>query len=725
MSAAKFQSPSYRLFEPGFLPIAIKPIIVDVDDEFGSPETLTLRYEEAIQAAQRGDPNRDSPPSDFDMAAYSKAQLPPVNGYDPAPFADTAYEPYSSTAFSAQQADKYAQFNQSSFASNNTSVAQYMPARATAVSFHPSSGIYGTKVHFKILSQDDLFTLSPQAFVLFGSAKCPADLIRDSQDSSGFAFSCSIDAPQPLVTGGNTSVPVSFVIEAPAGGEISRTAAGTFHYLGGSEDDITRADKMPKDGSTAPAPEIDQASASPKAEAPSSAATNTYEYPPQQSQYANTFPQGNNDMISTTYRTTSFSDPHYHHQPRRGHSAWGYGGGGGALASAGRSSSTYDHPTISSRSGLPHHVSVSSSGNNGPPQLVRTSTITAGGGAFHPMYTSKAILKINGNLNDMAAKWTEEEWGNRRRIVQFRKSQHGAVLNVNFKAVPVNERPPNSICISCIWWAEKSDCYVTSVDTIHLLEQLVASPNRFSVEEKNRIRRNLEGFHPVTVSKSKADSEEFFKIIMAFPHPKPRNIEKDVKVFPWATLEPALKKIIGKYSANPSSMMNPVSAPSSYGAPPPGHHGMGSQHGISSQHADSHGQYPMHSSYSSGHHDAMPSPRQASWASGTPYPTGAGRGLSPSLRSHQSPPQSSLRINTSTAQLPAVSTYDARAVASPYASTGLHTPLSHHPAAATPPRWDTAPTAYTDSGYPALSSHQASGAQSVYAAAYNDGPPRA
>lgn len=585
------------------------------------------------------------------------------------------------------------------------------------VTFQPSSGVFGTKVLFKIHSQDDLF--SPQAFVLFGSAKCPADLIRDSQDSSGFAFSCSIDAPQPLVTGSNTSVPVSFVIEAPAGGEISRTPAGTFHYLEGSEDDITRAGKMPKDGNTAPAPEIDQASPSPKAEAPPSAATNSYDYPQQQGQYANTFPQANTDMISA-YRTNSFADPHYSSYQRRAHSAWG--GYGNPLAGAGRSSSTYDHPTTSSRPSLSQHLSIPSSGNNGAPQLVRTSTITAGGGgAFHPMYTSKAVLKINGNLNDMAANWTSEEWSQRRRIVQFTKRQHGANLHVNFKAIPVNERPPNSICISCIWWQEKSDCYVTSVDTIHLLEQLVAAPNRFSVEEKNRIRRNLEGFHPVTVSKAKADSEEFFKIIMAFPHPKPRNIEKDVKVFPWSTLEPALKKIISKYSASPSSMMNPVSAPSSYGAPAPSHHGIGSQ-----QHADSHGQYPMHSSYGSGHHEAIPSPRQASWASTGTYSTGAGRGLSPSLRSHHSPPQSSLRINTSAAQLPAVSAYDARAVASPYASAGLHTPLSHHPAAATPPRWDAAPSAYTDSGYPALTSHQASGGQSVYgASAYNDGPSRA
>jgi hypothetical protein len=34
---------------------------------------------------------------------------------------------------------------------------------------------------------------------------------------------------------------------------------------------------------------------------------------------------------------------------------------------------------------------------------------------------------------------------------------------------------------------------------------------------------------------------------MGFPNPKPRNIEKDVKVFPWEVLGSALKKIIGKY----------------------------------------------------------------------------------------------------------------------------------------------------------------------------------
>ncbi|KAL6887363.1 hypothetical protein HDV57DRAFT_508230 [Trichoderma longibrachiatum] len=730
MSTAKFQSPSYRLFEPGF--VTNKPIIVDVDNEFGSPETLTLRYEEAVQAAQRGDLNRDSPPSEFSMAAYGKAQLPSMNGYDTTRYQDASYGPYSTQSFSAQQTEKFAQMNQQAYAGNN-GVAQYMPPGLSVVSCEPLAGVSGTKVHLKISSSEDLFSLSStQPFMLFGTMKCPVSLTRDPLDNSGFVYSCSVDAPQPVVTGSNHSVPLSFVVEALGGGDMSRTTfVGTFQYLEGSEDDITRTDKLSKDDTSTPAADLDQVSSSPKTEAASSAATNTYEYPQQQSQYGNAFPQTNSaDMITTTYRaSSSFTDPHYHQHHRRSHGGWAGSGYGSTLT---RTSTAFDPIAISGRS-AGHHLPIPSSGNSGTPQLVRTSTITnaSGNGAYHPMslYTSKAQLKIHGKLSEMARDWTQEEWDNRRRIVMFKKAQNGAVLSVSFKPVAVNERPTNSICISCIWWAEKSECYVTSVDTIHLLEQLVAAPNRFSVEEKNRIRRNLEGFHPSTVSKAKPESEEFFKIIMAFPHPKPRNIEKDVKVFPWTALEPALKKIIGKYSASPSSILTPVST-SSF-APPSHHQGLGSSHhGLSSQHGDAHGQYPMHSAYGSAHHEAIPSPRsQATWGPASAYPTSTARGLSPTLRTHHSPQQtSSMRINTSTSQLPAVSAYDTRGVAaSPYGTPGLHTPISHHTATATPPRWDTAPSTYTDSGYPGLTSHQqATGGPSVYGtSAYGDGPQRA
>jgi hypothetical protein len=186
------------------------------------------------------------------------------------------------------------------------------------------------------------------------------------------------------------------------------------------------------------------------------------------------------------------------------------------------------------------------------PTLIRTSTIQQGNGtggppAFNPyaMYPSKAVLKLNGDLDSMAEKWTSEEKEAKRRLVQFTRMQTGSTIHADFKPVSPEDRAPNSICISCIYWDGKKECFVTSVDTIYLLESLVGV--RFTVEEKNRIRRNLEGFRPLTVSKAKPDSEDFFKVIMGFPAPKPRNIEKDVKVFPWKILSHALKKIIGKY----------------------------------------------------------------------------------------------------------------------------------------------------------------------------------
>jgi hypothetical protein len=141
--------------------------------------------------------------------------------------------------------------------------------------------------------------------------------------------------------------------------------------------------------------------------------------------------------------------------------------------------------------------------------------------------------------------WTEDEKKIKRRLVEFHRRQEDSIIHATFKPVTVEERSQGTHCVSCISWEERGECFVTSVDTIQLLEGLVGV--RFTVEEKNRIRRNLEGFKPLTVSKQKEDSESFFRLIMGFPNPKPRNIEKDVKVFPWSILSNALRKIIGKY----------------------------------------------------------------------------------------------------------------------------------------------------------------------------------
>ncbi len=141
-----------------------------------------------------------------------------------------------------------------------------------------------------------------------------------------------------------------------------------------------------------------------------------------------------------------------------------------------------------------------------------------------------------------------EEFDNRRRLVQFFRHQEGSILTFTFSPIAQALYEETMIVVSCILNDATDECYVTSVDIISLLEALIAS--KFSVEEKNRIRRNLEGFKPMTVSKAKV-ADPFFALIMSFPSPRPRHIEKDVKVFPWQLLSQALQKIVGKYVSDP------------------------------------------------------------------------------------------------------------------------------------------------------------------------------
>ncbi|KIR32750.1 transcriptional regulator Medusa [Cryptococcus deuterogattii MMRL2647] len=176
-----------------------------------------------------------------------------------------------------------------------------------------------------------------------------------------------------------------------------------------------------------------------------------------------------------------------------------------------------------------------------------------------------AALSITGDLSTVGKGWTTEEWHTRRRLVQFWRRQEGITIHTQFRVISQSEwsSSQSSIVISCVFWEEKNSCYITSVDIIYLLEALVGT--HFTVEEKNRIRRNLEGFRPITVDKSKPDTENFFAEIMNLPNPRPRNIEKNVKVYAWDCLEAALQKIIGKYSASfpttHSSSVRPIMTP--------------------------------------------------------------------------------------------------------------------------------------------------------------------
>lgn len=156
----------------------------------------------------------------------------------------------------------------------------------------------------------------------------------------------------------------------------------------------------------------------------------------------------------------------------------------------------------------------------------------------------RAVLQLINPLEQMVTHFTEEERCAGRRLVRFSRTQDGNKLCVGCEPIKQDDYEDHMIVVSCILRTRGGPC-ITSVDIIALLQHLVQ--DQFSVEEKNRIRRNLEGFRPATISKMKADTEDLFRQIMEFADPKPRNIEKDVKVFDWSVLGPALEKIVNKY----------------------------------------------------------------------------------------------------------------------------------------------------------------------------------
>ena len=179
----------------------------------------------------------------------------------------------------------------------------------------------------------------------------------------------------------------------------------------------------------------------------------------------------------------------------------------------------------------------------------------------YPLYQNRAVLEkhravleIRGNLDAMRHNWTPEEHSAERRIVRFWRELHGSTINVFFTPLRADEhgsaREMDERRISCIYWKEEHGHYVTSVDAISLLELVFDASH--AVDEKNRIRRNLETYHPSTVRKvpkdeHEPDTERLFELIMGFPDPKPSKIKKDVKVFQWSILEQALNKVVSKF----------------------------------------------------------------------------------------------------------------------------------------------------------------------------------
>lgn len=164
------------------------------------------------------------------------------------------------------------------------------------------------------------------------------------------------------------------------------------------------------------------------------------------------------------------------------------------------------------------------------------------GQSFEPV---SLVFAAKTTLADLGKGLSQEELCLGRRLVKFQREKVGDTVYLSFCHISPEAyvEEPKTVAISCIYRKETRETWYTSVDMIRLVEYIAQS--QFSSEEKSRIRRNLEFLHPTTVTRT--GMPQFFQILMDFPIPKPRVIEKDIKVFQWNSLEAGLKKVLEKY----------------------------------------------------------------------------------------------------------------------------------------------------------------------------------
>lgn len=440
----------------------------------------------------------------------------------------------------------------------------------------PTQGTAGSTISLHLRANYDLDRSQHKFSLMFGNMKRPAELQKVEYEDDWYNYALNVEVPPfPLTNAWNPTMMLKLQIEDKYGGLQSQVDAGEFTFTDMSPNlayqsspDFSRKRKYSAEyGDTQDYSESNPAKRSSNLRFQAkprsmSGAYSAAQASPLPLQSSSTNPYSTYDLSKPpTYSSQlshkglyavpsglSLSQTDYK-LPQMSPSLHSYSPYGSVAQPVRSPASILANPSGSG---------VSLSSVLPAPVLVRATTIPQQGGTstaqpFNPytMYQTKAILKIDGDLDKMSEDWSTEELDVKRRLVEFKRSQHGSTITTSFAPITPEARAARSICVSCIWWEEKDECFITSVDTIYLLEQLVNV--RFTVEEKNRIRRNLEGFRPLTVSKAKQDSEEFFKLIMGFPNPKPRNIEKDVKVFPWKILAHALKKIISKYVSNMKS----------------------------------------------------------------------------------------------------------------------------------------------------------------------------
>ncbi|KAL8950179.1 MAG: hypothetical protein Q9222_003772 [Ikaeria aurantiellina] len=454
----------------------------------------------------------------------------------------------------------------------------------TITEWNPTQGSQGTSIYIYLKSNYDLVLSSAITVILmFGTRECRGHLTRLDSRSADYDYCLTADTPSFSLTGWRSpEVPVSIRLQGNSGLVVGTLEAGYFRYTDQQSSRLSSPQGMPRKRKLSTC-SIELTGSATKRSIKQQLFSIPGSYSPPTPGYSPDFRMPSQGLPSTSIyspyeaaqssfrkRSSTFSGgtvrslmPQTYSEPGWSSSYVAINGQGRKTAfSAGPSSRLSSLPATSVLCNPPlirtSHLGNPAKSSSVPPNPSASATFNP-----FPVQPHRATLSINGNLDTMANGWTAEERSTKRRLVRFWRTQTGNTISTNFEPMVPENNLPKCICVSAIWWEERGECYITSVDTIFLLESLVDI--KFDVREKNRIRRNVECYRPVTVAKEIEETESFFRVVMGFPAPKPRHIEKAIKVFQWKVLGEMLQRIIGKYSADYQS--NPTTLRSSYVPP--------------------------------------------------------------------------------------------------------------------------------------------------------------
>ena len=167
-------------------------------------------------------------------------------------------------------------------------------------------------------------------------------------------------------------------------------------------------------------------------------------------------------------------------------------------------------------------------------------------------------MEFTSALHTLRENWTDGELEIGRRLVKFTTAREGNNFILSCEIIRQEAYDPEDVVISCIYYRCTDEYYVTSVDILYLFENV--ADEALGTSEKTRLRRNIQSFLPTRVEKTDREYGELYTQIMKFPPPKPRTIEKKIKVFRWVLLEDILSKIASKYVSSMSAYLNPSGA---------------------------------------------------------------------------------------------------------------------------------------------------------------------